>query len=81
VPQSIDSAARDIADAFGIFFGVLLRAIAADMARESAGQDMAVAGLATKWSKSRLNGLSDDLTGYLLRNGARLSERHSTVAG
>jgi hypothetical protein len=80
-PQSIDSAACDIADAFGSFFGLLLRAIVADMAQAPVGNDMTVAGLSTKWSNTRLDGLSDDLTGYLHRDRARLFEVYGTEAG
>ena len=80
-PQSIDSAACEIADAFGIFFGLLLRAIVADMAKTPLNKDRAASGPETKWSNTRLDALSDDLMGYLLRDGARLYEVHGNEAG
>jgi hypothetical protein len=70
------AAAHDMADAFGIFFGLILQALVAATSRAPDGpsSEAATIPLATILQSTRPAELGGNLEDYLLRNAARLAE-------
>jgi hypothetical protein len=71
---AIDSAAHEIADAFGLFFAHLLHAIAAEVAGQPAGlsDELKAGRVAARLKATRLGAFADGLDVFLVRDHTRL---------